>query len=205
MRPLHTLAGDRRGGSAAEFAMVLPLLLILMLGMIDVGRYMWMCNRAEKATQMGVRFAVVTDMVPSALAAYNFTSGGAVMQGDPVPAALFSEADCSNTGCTCTGSVNQCGFSAAAFTGIYNRMRAFLPELAQAQVRIQYINVGLGYAGDPGGPDVAPLVRVSIRQGGDNALRFQPITLLLFQTAITLPTFSAELTLEDGQGATTPN
>ena len=44
--------------------MVLPLLLLFIFGIIDVGRLMWTWNRAEKATQMGARFAVVTDMVP---------------------------------------------------------------------------------------------------------------------------------------------
>ena len=42
---------NRSGASAAEFALVLPILLILLLGIIDAGRWLWTYNRAEKATQ----------------------------------------------------------------------------------------------------------------------------------------------------------
>ena len=33
------LLRDRRGASAAEFGLVLPLLVILLLGLIDAGRF----------------------------------------------------------------------------------------------------------------------------------------------------------------------
>ena len=65
MRTVRRLLNSEGAASAAEFALVLPLLLLLLFGIIDAGRFMWECNRAEKATQMGVRFAVVTDPVPS--------------------------------------------------------------------------------------------------------------------------------------------
>ena len=55
------------GATAAEFALVLPLLLMFMLGLIDVGRVMWTMNRAEKATQMGARYAVATAVLPQGL------------------------------------------------------------------------------------------------------------------------------------------
>ena len=55
---MRRLLRDRTGSGAAEFSLVLPLLILLLLGMIDTGRYMWEYNRAEKATQMGARFSV---------------------------------------------------------------------------------------------------------------------------------------------------
>ncbi len=54
--------------------MVLPLLILFLFGIIDVGRYMWTLNQVEKATQMGARMAVVTNMVPGGLAAQNYGS-----------------------------------------------------------------------------------------------------------------------------------
>ena len=60
------LIRDERGASAAEFALVLPLLLLLLFGIIDAGRLAWEFNRAEKATQVGARVAVVTDPIPGA-------------------------------------------------------------------------------------------------------------------------------------------
>ena len=61
--------GDAIG---AEFALVLPVLLLFLLGIIDVGRYMWSINQLEKATQIGARMAVVTDMVASDLGSDNY-------------------------------------------------------------------------------------------------------------------------------------
>ncbi|WP_246444371.1 TadE family protein [Sphingomonas sediminicola] len=64
-KPVNILRRDD-GATAAEFAMVLPLLILFLFGIIDVGRYMWTLNQVEKATQMGARMAVVTNMVPGA-------------------------------------------------------------------------------------------------------------------------------------------
>ena len=49
----------------AEFALVLPVALLFLLGIVDAGRYLYEVNQLEKATQMGARFAVVTDPVAS--------------------------------------------------------------------------------------------------------------------------------------------
>jgi len=95
--------------------------------------------------------------------------------------------------CTTMGSINT-----PAFNAIYNRMKLFLPELKRNAVVVQYSNSGLGYAGDPGAADVAPLVTVSLLPG---SIQFQPITLILFKTSIGLPSFSAALTLEDAKGS----
>ena len=187
---VRKLARDRGGASAAEFAMVLPLLLIFLLGIIDVGRLMWTVNRAEKATHMGVRYAVVTDFVPATLATQNFALTNGIPGGDPVPTSAFASTTCDNSTCT-----NGWGYNATAFANIVGRMQAMLPEITAADVQIDYENVGLGYAGDPHGPDVAPLIRVRLRN-----LAFEPILFSLFGGTITLPDFRAALTAEDGDG-----
>lgn len=185
-----------RGASAAEFAMVLPVLLLFIFGMIDAGRFMWEFNRAEKATQMGVRYAAVADIVagPStdatSLAGRNFALNGGVPGGDPVPTSLFSSTSCNSTACT-----PNWGYDAAAFGRIVTRMRLMYPPIRNANVTVEYQNVGLGYAGDPHGPDVAPLITVRL-----TGMTFKPVTGLLFGLSFPMPDFSAALTLEDGQG-----
>jgi Flp pilus assembly protein TadG len=178
------------GSSAAEFALVLPVLLIFLFGIIDGGRLLYTVNRAEKATQMAVRYAVVTDMVPSTLATRNFALNGGATGGSPVPTSLFDTTECDNTTCT-----NSWGYNATAFANIAQRARFFMPEATATHVKVVYTNVGLGFAGDPNGPDVAPLVTVRL-----TGLRFQPVLFTLFNAGVNLPDFQASLTGEDFSG-----
>ena len=53
---------------------------------------------------------------------------------------------------------------ATAFGSMVTRMAQIAPELKDTEVQITYTNSGLGYAGDPNGPDVSPIVTVSTRQ-----------------------------------------
>lgn len=201
---------DEEGGPAAEFAMVLPLALIFLFGIIDVGRYMWEYNQAEKATQMGARYAVATDVVASGLSGYSFAVSCGVQQGDPVTSAAFPGINCTGGGtvaspsasCTLAGT-SSCGTaipttaSGVALGAIVNRMRLFKSDILPANVTVNYGYSGLGYAGDPNGLDVAPLVTVSV-----TGLTFQPLLTLIFSTPISMGTFSYSLTLEDGAGTT---
>jgi hypothetical protein len=189
------LARNNRGASAAEFALVLPLLLLFLLGTIDVGRYLWALNRAEKASQMGVRYAVVSDPVANIMNA-DFVDYG-IPGGDAVPTAIFGTAECSAAAsCTVTGAAADSSRDPAAFTAVVNWMHKFDPRIQASNVWVTYENVGLGYSGDPNGPDIAALTTVELRN-----LRFHPF--LLFGGTITLPPIKASLTLEDGECSTT--
>lgn len=191
---LCALVRDRRAASAVEFALVLPLFMILLFGIIDAGRYMWTINRAEKAAQMGVRMAVVTDFVSSDIGDdYIGQCSTPLGQGDPIPSDCFSTITCSkpSNSVTCTsGTVDQ-----DAFNTVLARMQLFMPEVVGGNVEIIYSPSGLGYAGDPNGPDVAPLVTVRL-----SGLNFSPIVTLAFAN-VGLPEVRSSLTFEDGIGA----
>ena len=191
------LRRSTRGSSAAEFALVLPLLIVMLFGIIDVGRYMWTLNRAEKAAQMGVRYAVVSDPVANVVNV-DFVNGYSIPGGDPVPTSVFTSVTCTDTGATCTltGTATQNGRNATAFTNIVTWMRRFDPQITAANVRVRYDNIGLGYSGDPTGPDVSPLTTVVV-----TGLRFRP--MILFGGSLTLPDITAALTLEDGECSAT--
>jgi Flp pilus assembly protein TadG len=185
-------------GTAAEFALVLPLLLIFLFGLIDGGRFMWEFNEAEKATQMGVRYAVVTDMVPSGLSSRSFAITDGIAQGTAVPTTNFDHATCNNANCTdCSGSMcGSIGYNGTAFQNIVTRMGYFYPAIGPSNVLVTYKNVGLGFAGDPDGPDVSTLVTVKL-----TGLQFHPLTCLVFGCSIPMPEFRAALTLEDASGS----
>ena len=192
------LWADRRAAIAAEFALVLPLFLIFVFGIIDAGRYLYTVNRAEKATQMGARYAVSTDMIPTGLATYSFATTGGIPQGSSVPQSSFGGATCTSTGCACNAGATCPPLGTAsttAFNNIVTRMRAIMPEIQAANVVVEYGYSGLGYSGDPNGPDVAPLVTVRL-----TGMNFQPITTLVFGATISIPGVPATLSLEDGTG-----
>lgn len=198
---IRDLLKNANGASAVEFALVLPLLLLLLLGVIDGGRWLWEVNRAEKAAQAGARFAVVTTPVTSGLAAADYLGIGGLTQGDIIPRSAFGRVECGSTGCcstglTCTQPYPALGtFNSTAFTNIVTRMQAMHPEIVSANVRVIYSGSGLGYAGDPNGMDVSPLVTIELRN-----LQFNPLFLASL-VGFTMPRFSTTLTAEDSAGS----
>jgi hypothetical protein len=193
---IRRLCLDRTGSSAVEFAAVLPLLLVLLLGIIDTGRFLWTYNRAEKATQMGARFAVVTNYISPALNS-SYVGVDGLTQGDPIPASEFGKITCTSSGCSC--STTPCPTlgtaDTTAFDALVARVHAYMPEVTADNVTLEYSTSGLGYAGNPSGPDIAPLVTVKI-----TGLQFTPLTSFLLFT-ISMQTFTASLTAEDLSGA----
>jgi Flp pilus assembly protein TadG len=207
MTMLMRLTREERAATAAEFALVLPLLLIFLFGILDVGRFMWEYNEAEKATQMGARYAVVTDPVLKTLNSYSFAQTGEVSAGSAVPTSYFTSSACTttttsaNASCTCVSTAGAFCSGAAtnttAFGNIVTRISAIYPLAQPKNVEVDYKNVSLGFAGDPNGSDVSPLVTVKLKN-----LTFQPLTTLLFGASFDMPDISASLTGEDLSGTT---
>ena len=202
MTMMRALLRSTHGGTAAEFGLLTPLLLSFMIGTVDLGRFLWTCNRAEKATQMGVRYAVTNDIVPSGLATYDFAIAGGIPQGDPIPLSSFGGADCNSASgtvtCVCrTGATcpTLTPINTTAFNAIVTQMQRFYPSLTADKVTISYEYSGLGYAGDPNGIQVSPVVTVRLKQP-----TFTPMLFRFFGSAtINLPSYAASLTLEDGK------
>ncbi len=186
--------------------MVLPLLILLLFGIIDGGRFLWETNKAEKATQVGARVAVVTKAAPGGLVSYSYlgdTSGGAALtQGDLIPSAALGEVLCTSTGGTvsCDCEVDPCPdpltpIDQAGFDLMLDRMRFMKPDVAEQNVRVSYRGSGLGFAGDPNGMDIAPLVTVEL-----TGVQFSPL-VLVGAASFTLPAFRTTLTAEDSDGS----
>jgi Flp pilus assembly protein TadG len=188
---------DRSGSSAAEFALVLPLLILMLLGIIDGGRYLWETNEAEKATQVGARMAVVTDVISTGLGTQNYVGVGGLTQGDLIPASAISTITCTETACTCSGSCPT-GYATAdttSFDRIVQRMSFMKPDIVASNVTVSYRGSGLGYAGDPNGMEPSPLVTVEL-----TGVQFRPL-VLFNAVAFNLPAFRTTLTAEDSSGS----
>ena len=210
----HKIVRDQSGSTAAEFGLTLPLLLLLLFGIIDVGRWIWTYNQAEKAAQMGARFAIVGDGASGDRASgtgiyASYVGASSLTQGDVIPPSAFGKITCTGTvggggaiTATCTCTTTPCpGLGTAnstAFTNIVNRMKMYLPSLTGANVTVEYSSSGLGYAGSPILPDLSPLVTVKI--GTPTALQFRPLTILAI-TPVNMPAFTTTLSAEDLSGS----
>jgi Flp pilus assembly protein TadG len=157
---MHNVITDRKGTASVEFALVVLLLFMLVFGIIDAARMMWHWNAAAKATHWGIRFAVVNDPVDTGLANFDclIAAGG---NGVPCPAATMpTPIVCTQASCSpyTTGGT----FDSAAFAAIVNRMASIYDGITAANVSVTYRHVGLGFAGNPYGSDIVPLVSVSL-------------------------------------------
>jgi hypothetical protein len=200
---LRRLLSHRGGASAAEFGIVLPLFILFLLGIVDVGRWLWTYNHLEKATQMGSRMAVVTNAAAGTEAAQTgiyaqYFGVGGLTQGDVIPASAFGMIRCTNSSCTCQTS--PCpglgAFSSADFNRVSAQMKLFYREIEPTNVTIEYSSSGLGFAGNPNGPDLAPIVTVRLQ-----GMTFTPLACELVGCSFTMPAFVSSLTFEDGIGS----
>lgn len=53
------LRGNQDGSAALEFAIIAPVLIMLTVGLIDIGRFMWYQNTVEHVAREGSRYAAV--------------------------------------------------------------------------------------------------------------------------------------------------
>lgn len=187
-------------GTAAEFALVLPLLLLVAFGTIDAGNYAYQINRAEKATQIGARWAAVTNPIAEGISSASYVNstvdGVLITQGDRIPAGALGKLTCTDVGCTCTTS--PCPGTSAnsgSFSALSARMKQILPSVTDKNIQVEYSGSGLGYAGDPNGPDIAPLITVRLVN-----MTYSSIALSPLGVTTSLPDFAYSLTAEDSAG-----
>jgi hypothetical protein len=189
---------------------VLPLFLVMLFAVIDGGRFMWESNEAEKATQIGARVAIVTDVLAPGLRDEDYagkTVGGTTLKsGDLIPAAALGSVKCTSTGCVCESGTCPASLgtmNAAAFTALVTRMKQMYPSIANTNVEVRYRGSGFGIAeastgGGGGGAteqmEISPLITVTL-----TGVQFRPLTTFALKT-VTMPDFSTTLTAEDASG-----
>ncbi|WP_375461856.1 TadE/TadG family type IV pilus assembly protein [uncultured Enterovirga sp.] len=171
------LARHEGGAALIEAALLLPVMLLLLFGLIEISLYGWTSGLSAKAVQLGVRRAVLSDAVavgpgldPAESATYwdglspgrrCFPEPGGV-SACPVFSVVCDVAD----GCRCTGSPCRFRFSAARLAPVLAAMRAVMPNLKLENIRVSYTTNGLGYVQRPVPVPVdvgVTLVRVAYR------------------------------------------
>ncbi len=190
--PRHSLRRDEAGTAMVESAIMFPVAFFLMLAVLEIGNLFAQMVLAEKATEMGVRFAVTSDIaatgVPDCGVDTTATMG--------TPCRLVAGSDTWIR--TCTSSSGDC--SAAAFDAIVQRMQSVYGRITPANVVVEYSGSGLGFVGRG-----SPVPNVSVRLTG---LTFDYVVLSALargwfgataDDSLTLPEFRATMTGEDLQ------
>ena len=153
-------ARNEDGAALVEAALILPILLLLVFGLMEISLYFWNANLAAKAVQLGVRRAIVSDAVavgPGLDAAEGEHYWDGLPPGQrcfpagpgPSPCPEFSVACDVSAGCRCEGGNCRFTYATARLAPILAAMRAVLPDLRPDNIRIAYATNGLGYVGRP--------------------------------------------------------
>jgi len=79
----------QRGAAAVEFAIVLPLLLILVFGIADVGMALYNKQVITNASREGARAGIARSTMPIADVVDNYCSGKLILNGSSSPLVNF--------------------------------------------------------------------------------------------------------------------
>lgn len=158
-RRLTRFHRDESGASLVELAVVVPIMLLLIFGLIDFSRMGFSYVMASKATDRAVRMAVVNPPVCTGVPRFNNRGS------------LDSSNISYKTGTSCSVSSGLCDdpgrisctatLSDSTAASIWNEIRALMPTNAtEANLRFSYeFNSDLGFLGGP----YTPIVTVGIQ------------------------------------------
>jgi len=151
------LLKDDDGASFVEFTVVFPLLFMATLGLVDLGLLMFGWSDANRAVQLGVRYAATRDPVATGI------DGPIDPTNASIPTGTYCTDSAGNTFCIlkptyrCSGATGKC----TAISGVGNEkpidmtkfgdlvtlMRPFVRTLNNSQVVVTYAPLQQGYVG----------------------------------------------------------
>lgn len=177
---------EQEGAFAAEFAIIVSVLILLTFAVMDMGYALWQWNNAEKAAQIGARLAVVSTPIASGLANYD-CGNDTTAAGQPCSQGgnNFGAVTCTMT--SCTGF----GFSQDEADRLLARMRKIFPQMQADNLVVEYQDLSLAFDGR-GSPVGSVTVRIV-----DMSFDFLLLDSLIGAETISMPEFTTTLTSED--------
>ena len=148
---------DEGGSVLVEFALVLPLFLVLLFAVIDFGQIYLRWILAEKATHLAARLAVVRPPICPGVPTFNDRTAN-------IPKVSPFGTSCTNSFfqlCADRGDIVCTGNAAVgdSFDDIFDFVGGFLPPTVQPNnIRFTYSFADLGFLGGP----YVPLVTVDL-------------------------------------------
>jgi Flp pilus assembly protein TadG len=119
---LGALRSDRRGGALIEFAVVFPLLMAMMLGLVDFGRMFYVRQSLEFATEEAARYYMLNPTVASSTVTTYLQGKMAGGMGSGITVSYADTPSCNgNNSVTCTLITARYTFSfATTYLGFSN-------------------------------------------------------------------------------------
>lgn len=155
-RLLNTFRRGEEGAVLVETMLTLPIVILMMVAIVEVGMAVFQWNLTVKALQVGARLAAVSDPIVGPTAYGTLDDGfSTLVPGDPVPSGIV-QVSCGADTTPCPAAAltrlmtggDSCGTTTpGGLNGICD-VAAFINP---ANIRITYYRAGLGYVGRPFG------------------------------------------------------
>lgn len=159
----YKLLRDEGGAAFLEFTVVFPLLVMVSLGLVDMGLLMFGWADANRAVQAGARYAATSDPVASGVQGPVLPSGSTVRTG------TYCVSGGSYTNCVlrptyqCRGIDGVCkdisgsggadlSITTSKLQAIVDSMKAYSRTLSTKQIIVTYTPQKQGYVGQPQTP-----------------------------------------------------
>ncbi len=136
-RRLHR---DRSGVAAIEFALLIPVLIFILIGILEFISAALAYQKATEATRRGARIALINPIIP----ALSGVASGATIT-------------CGGNSISCSGASTD---NPATFTALLTSMQEIMPDLVGDNVLVTYVNFAVGGGGITG--TVTPVITVSL-------------------------------------------
>lgn len=193
---------DERGIALTEALLSLPIVILVLTAMVELGVATYQWNQSVKAVQIGARLAAVSsplvgDVAYEALDVFE----AAVNEGDAVPQEPLS-VTCGPDSTPCdatrldrlrTGGDGSCGSDGSGLTPQLVGMCDVAPFIGPENIQISYHRSFLGYAGRPFGP--VSTITVELRDVTVDFLLLDSLIPAL--GSITIPAHPVSITSED--------
>jgi Flp pilus assembly protein TadG len=189
MKILKKALRNNKGAALIEMAFILPIMLSVTLGICEFGYVLFQNNSAQKATQIGARYAATRAPVIGNLEECFVDTSGIAAGTDCVDVPNF---DTYSETCPGNGDCVQ-----AVYDAILARMQTVYPAVQSANLEITYTSTGLGFVGRR---SPVPAITVKIKD-----LKYDFIALNVLAnltTALNMDTAQTTVIAEDlGNGA----
>ena len=187
---LHKFLRNESGAAMVEFTLIFFLLIGTTFAVIDIGYALWQWSSAEKATQLAVRQAIVSNPLAVDLEKFDCNNANVVLGTgcNDANATTFGVVTCTGATKTCSGGYD---YSTTEATRLLTRIQQVYPRVQESHLVLEYEDLRLAFAGRG-----SPVASVTVRLVG---MTFEFLVLGTFINSgqIAMPDFRATLSTED--------